>query len=326
MSEFRPGLSLPLPAVILAVLLGGGLGAGIGFAAHAMLAKPEPPPPPTVEIVKQELSAEEIASLCKDEVEPERKALLQAHERVKSLESDIAAREKEIADYKAKAEKDAAGREAAKKKWQAMEQEVASLRVQLASAQQEREQIMTELQTTIKQLNTEIKARQKAEALAQHFKTESTSNLWSAFGANAKVEICDRGTRKRHERCHEAVEAAMLPFQDKFKTCVDSYQAVPVLKQTEKKSDPLPAFAERLADDNKFTNKGWYIIFCDPSLPEAGANPDMGEEPSVEGPWGGSSGGTGGGTGAEAGGGSGAGTTTPTTGDDAGGTRTPSDD
>ena len=63
MSEFRPGLSLPLPAVILAVLLGGGLGAGIGFAAHAMLAKPEPPPPPTVEIVKQELSAEEITEL-----------------------------------------------------------------------------------------------------------------------------------------------------------------------------------------------------------------------------------------------------------------------
>lgn len=325
MSEFRPGLSLPLPAVILAVLLGGGLGAGIGFAAHAMLAEPEPPPPPTVEIVKQELSAEEIASLCKDEVEPERKALLQAHERVKTLESDIAAREKEIADYKAKAEKDAAGRAAAKKKWEAMEQEVASLRVQLASAQQEREQIMTELQTTIKQLNTEIKARQKAEALAQHFKTESTTNLWSAFGANAKVEICDRGTRKRHERCHEAVEAAMVPFQDKFKTCVDSYQAVPVLKQTDKKNEPLPAFAEALADDNKFTNKGWYIIFCDPSLPEAGANPDMGEEPVVETPWGASSGGTG----AEAGGSSGGGTTTtttPATGTEGAGARTPSDD
>lgn len=284
MSEFRNGPSLPLPAVILAVLLGGGLGGGIGFAAHALIAKPPPAPAPTVEVVKQELSAEEMAALCKDEVEPERKALLQAHERVKTLEGDIASREKEIADYKAKAEKDAAGRDAARKKWQAMEQEVASLRVQLASAQQEREQIMTELQTTIRELNTEIKARQKAEALVVHYKAESTTNLWAAFGANAMVEICDRGTRKRHEKCHEAVTGAMAPLQEKFKTCVDTYQAVPVLKQAEKKNEPLPLFAEWLPDDNKFTNKGWYIIFCDPSLPEAGGNPDIGTEPSTETP------------------------------------------
>jgi hypothetical protein len=26
----------------------------------------------------------------------------------------------------------------------------------------------------------------------------------------------------------------------------------------------------RLADDNKFTKSGWVIVFCDPTLPEAG--------------------------------------------------------
>ena len=119
--SFRPGLSMPLPAVILAVLLGGGLGGAIGFGAHSMLAEPPPPPPrPSVEVVKQDLSAEDLELLCKDEVEPERKALLASHERVKTLENDIAAREKAICDLKAKPEKDAAGREVAKKKWAAM--------------------------------------------------------------------------------------------------------------------------------------------------------------------------------------------------------------
>ena len=42
-----------------------------------------------------------------------------------------------------------------------------------------------------------------------------------------------------------------------------------MLRQLEK-GDSLPAFAERLPDDNKFTKKGWVIVFCDPTLPEAG--------------------------------------------------------
>lgn len=274
------GLALPLPAVILAVLLGGAFGGAVGFIAHGMVTPPPAPPEP--QVIKEALTPDELADLCKDEVEPERKALLQAHDRVKSLESDIATKEAEIAQLKKDAEKDASRKEAASKKWKEMENEIASLRVQLAQATQERDQLMTELQSTIKELNTEIKARKKAEALAEHYKSESTENLWSAFTNNAKVEVCDRGTRKRHDKCHEAVEAAFAPaMKERFKTCVDTYQAVPVLKQIEKKTDTLPAFAEWLPDDNKFTNKGWYIIFCDPTLPEAGANPDIGEEPAV---------------------------------------------
>jgi hypothetical protein len=50
---------------------------------------------------------------------------------------------------------------------------------------------------------------------------------------------------------------------------VDTYQSVPVLKQAGK-SDALPKYAARLSQENKFTKKGWYVLFCDPTLPEAG--------------------------------------------------------
>ena len=44
---------------------------------------------------------------------------------------------------------------------------------------------------------------------------------------DAKTRICDRGTRKRHARCHDAVEAALTgPLRSRFETCTTSAQGV----------------------------------------------------------------------------------------------------
>lgn len=276
MAESSPSFA----TAVVAALLGGVVGGAAGFAAHAIFSEPVVVTPPP-EQIQAELDPAALAALCEDQFADERTELKASQEKVKSLESQIAEKEAAIAEYKAQAEKDESKRADAVKRWRAMEQEVADLRVKLAAAESERDTLIVELKETIKELDTEIKARKKAEALAQHYKTESTENLWSAFGANAKVEVCDRGTKKRHENCHESVDAAMEPFKARFQTCVDTYQAVPVLKQREKKEDALPAFAEALPDDNKFTKKGWYIIFCDPTLPEAGEAAGLGAEPEL---------------------------------------------
>ena len=78
---------------------------------------------------------------------------------------------------------------------------------------------------------------------------------------------------------------------------VDTFQAVPVLRKADDKDDvKLPTYATWLPEDNKFTRKGWYVIFCDPTLPEAPdadlerdtkfedlGNPDFGElDPEAE--------------------------------------------
>ena len=105
---------------------------------------------------------------------------------------------------------------------------------------------------------------------AKRYKMESTTNLWSAFLANAKVKICNRGTKKRHEKCNEAVtEALANQMRARFTVCVDTYQSVPVLKQAVK-GDAMPRYSAKLSENNKFTKKGWYVLFCDPTLPEAG--------------------------------------------------------
>ncbi len=126
------------------------------------------------------------------------------------------------------------------------------------------------MQQTLKELDFKISQTKKFKKKAKRYKMESTTNLWGAFVATAKTKICDRGTRKRHEKCYAAVDSSMnSTIRGKFTVCVDTYQSVPVLKQ-KKKNDSMPRYSQRLAEDNKFTKKGWYILFCDPTLPEAG--------------------------------------------------------
>ena len=69
----------------------------------------------------------------------------------------------------------------------------------------------------------------------------------------------------------------------KFEQCVDTYQAGPVLRQLEK-NEALPNLAQELPNDNKFTKKGWVIIWCDPTLPEAGDKILSAPDPELDGP------------------------------------------
>ncbi len=261
-------LSSTIPAALVALAIGTAAGGVIGYAGHAIFVQPEVIVPPP-EIIKEEIDDEALMALCQELTDSEKVKVVAAQEKVASLQSQLAAKEEELANLKRDAEKDEARAAAARKKWREMESEIASLRIQLAEAESERDELRVELKQTLRDLDRQIAETRRFKAKAIQYKQESTANLWSAFNANAKVEICDRGTRKRHENCHEAVEAALTRrLNEKFQVCVDTYQAVPVLKQADK-GEALPQFAEWLPDDNKFTKKGWYLMFCDPTLPEA---------------------------------------------------------
>lgn len=265
--EPRPRFSMTLPAAFAALAIGTVVGAVVGYIAHAIVAEPALVIPPPA-VIKEEISEEDLLALCAELTDDEKTKVLQAHERVKTLQAELDAREAELTDLKKAAAGDEKRRKAAAKKWRQMEDEIASLRVQLASAEQERDELRVELKATLKDLDKQIKETQKFKKKAKMYQEKSTANLWSAFLNDGKVQICDRGTRKRHAKCHDSVESAFdSRLKAKFTTCVDTYQAVPVLKQAEKGAG-LPRFAEALPDDNKFTKKGWYIIFCDPTLPE----------------------------------------------------------
>jgi hypothetical protein len=270
---------LPSPsgfsAVVLAAAVAGGvlLGGAVGFASHAAFTEPEVVVPPP-EVIEKQITDEDLARLCETLTADEKTKVVAAQERVVQLETDLQQREAALAEYKAKEIKDEKQREAAARKWKEMEAEISRLKGELQQAQTERDTLRTELKQTLQDLDRQIAQTEKYKEKAKVYKEQSTGNAWSAFQAQAKVEICDRGTRKRHEKCHEAVEAAVAPYADRWKTCVDSYQAVPTLRQLGK-GDSLPQFSERLPDDNKFTRSGWAIVFCDPTLPEAGSEDDL---------------------------------------------------
>lgn len=255
-----------LPFALGGLLLGGGLGYGLAVLLTDPVEKIVTEP----QIIKQELTEEEMLAFCDDQIQPERKKVEDAHAKVLELQAELDAREAELTQMKAQDEKDDARRAVAAKKWKEMEAEIETLKADLETAEIERDEAMSALKTTVIALEKQIKETEKQKQRAEHFREESQVNLWSSFVAESKVSICGWGTPGRLDKCQSAVDEALAgEFKDRFMECVDSYQSTPILHQQEDRKAPLPLYAEPLNEDSRFTKRGWYIQFCDPTLPEA---------------------------------------------------------
>ena len=252
-----------------AVSLLGGL--AFGWLAKGMLSEPEIIEKEVTRIEKEQLSDEDLLALCDTLTEEQKKDVLGVAQEVQLLQSVLAEKEAELERLKEEAEQDDARRAAATARWREMEAEIESLKTQLEEAIQERDQLKEELQETLVELDRQIAETNRFKTKAKHYKKESVKNLWSSFSNEAKLAGCNRGTQRRHSNCYEAFDIALTSaLEERFKTCVNTHQAVPVLRKSER-GEALPSFSEWLPQDNKYT-KNWYIIFCDPTLPEANPN------------------------------------------------------
>ena len=110
----------------------------------------------------------------------------------------------------------------------------------------------------------------RADKLALYGNPRDNTPRLSAFAKDAQIAICEKGNRKALGKCRETVQEKVRKYRVEFETCVRSGQAEPSLREADK-GDELPEFAQWLDQDDKVT-KGWYILLCDPSLPEAGGN------------------------------------------------------
>ena len=252
----------------------------VSFTAGYFSHKPEKLPQAPVAVAEQaQPEALEAAVVEKDSALAD---LQERQAKVESLESLLADREAELAALKAQDVRDEARRAEAQKKWRAMEAEIAQLRTELAQVEAERDQLRGELKQALADLDAQIAATDHARSRARVYKKASDQNLWFAFLNNAKVQICDKGTRRAHDKCHSAVDSFFdKAAQDRFAACVGAQQAVPVLKQTDGKEAALPKHSVALPDDNRFTKKGWYVLYCDPTLPEAVAQDDIDAAPQT---------------------------------------------
>jgi len=213
--------------------------------------------------------APDLDTLCAERVaSTTESAAIEAQERVDGIAGRLAEREAELTRLEAEMRNDDKRAKASAAERSRLQDEIKGLKGTLSQAEKTRDDARAELVATLKQLDAQIEAAAQAREDAEHQRARAQRGEWSAFVSDAKTRICDRGTRKRHARCHEAVEGALAgPMRGRFEACTASEQAVPELRRLEK-GDELPEFAERIADDRAFTTKGWAVVFCDPALPE----------------------------------------------------------
>ncbi|HMV65789.1 MAG TPA: hypothetical protein PKA64_02975 [Myxococcota bacterium] len=124
-------------------------------------------------------------------------------------------------------------------------------------------QAETQLARTQSELTTE--KQRASDAL-----DEATDQRWTAFVNDAQLTLCREGNRERLTACRAAVDAALSSMARDYKGCVRSGQATPELKQGSSR-EALPEFSQYLDQSNAFT-RDWYVLFCDPDLPEATGN------------------------------------------------------
>lgn len=214
-------------------------------------------------------SEAELDALCAGRVHTETEsAAIAAQERVDGIAGRLAERESELARLEQEMRNDDKRAKSAKAERDRLAAEVRSLQGELSTAARERDTARSELVATLRQLDARIAEAEEARAEASTQRARAERGEWTTFVAQAKTQICDRGTRKRHAKCHDAVDQALSgTLRTRFDACTQSEQAAPELRHLDKGAT-LPAFAERLPDDRAFTTKGWAVVFCDPALPE----------------------------------------------------------
>ncbi|MEZ4238390.1 MAG: hypothetical protein R3F59_20010 [Myxococcota bacterium] len=259
-----PGLVamvVPFATSIVALVIGAILG---GLLAWMLK------PSSQVEVeVPRDLSAAELAAACAPELETKVTELEAAQNKVQFLEKEVSDREarvKELEDEMQRRRQGGGGKMSAE--LAQAKADLAEALTQLDIARREKEQLVVELTQTKEEL-----AKTEQELVDQKEKTEIAKedalvNKWYRFINESQLEVCEKGNRKKLGKCRETLQATLMTNarRDKFAHCARSGQAVPSVRELQK-GESLPDFSEMIDEDQKQT-KGWYVLFCDPTLPE----------------------------------------------------------
>ena len=251
---------LPIVTALIALGVGGLLGTVV-----TKLLTPEPIP---VEVAR-DLTPEELEKVCETLVANALTKLTDAEEKVQSLSSKVAEKEAKVAELEAEMKKRGERGKSMYRELKAARAELLTLRQELTVAVEEKERLVVELKETVERLEETEETLEVTKGKLEIAKEDALKNRWVGFVQDAMLQICEKGNRKKMGRCRETITEALTPtMRDKFRHCIKAGQSVPAVLEAEKKQKKLPLYAEWLGQDNKVT-KGWYVLFCDPTLPEA---------------------------------------------------------
>jgi hypothetical protein len=252
---------LPFATSIVALVLGAIFGVALGWMVK---------PSSQVEVpVARDLTAAELAAACAPELETKVTELEAAQTKIAFLETEVEARESRVQELEGEMQRRREGGGGG------MSRELAQAKADLAEAlneleiaRREKEQLVVELTQTKEELaQTEQELTEQVEK-TEIAKEDALVNKWYRFVSDSQLEVCEKGNRKKLGKCRETVQATLMNNvrRDKFAHCIRSAQAVPTVRELQK-GESLPDFSEMVDEEQKQT-KGWYVLFCDPTLPE----------------------------------------------------------
>ncbi len=197
--------------------------------------------------------------------EAARSELESASARVSDLEGKVSTKEDEVKVLELKVKKAKGQSAALKKELEAKQAELTELQAQLVEAEAEQGRLREDLTVS----KEETRSAREETRVAQG---ETVDAQWVGFKAEVVLSVCEKGNRKRIATCRDEVGAALDGKRAaRFKQCVGSRQAQPRLVRVDErqKDFELPRWSEWLNQESKFTESKWFVVFCDPTLPEA---------------------------------------------------------
>lgn len=252
--------------VMLTALLVGAMGGIVGtrLVAH------DPTPSPTVLTLpdRRAYTPEELQIECLPYMRQTATTLEQAQTKVSALEIRIREKELEVRDLEQEMQGTERKSEDVATRLEAARAQLTSLETERAAAVAEKQQLLAALQHAQQILASTKMQLAASQAQVIEAREETLDSRWTSFVQDAQLRLCATGSSDRVGRCRENVAEALIPHKARFKTCLRADEAVPELR-TAIATEDLPEAAAWLGRDNPET-RDWYMLFCDPELPEAG--------------------------------------------------------
>lgn len=234
----------------------------VGFAAGYTTRAPE------VQEVLRAPTAAELEAACAPDLEEAADELTTAQAKVSELERETAVKERRVNELEAQMARGAEVGKALRAELAQLKTELAETKQQLVIAEEEKERLLVELTSTQEELHETKEELVVTRTQRDEAREDALYNRWQDFLHGSQLEICEKGSRKKLGNCRQTVVAALEgpARQDRFAHCIRSGQAQPMVRELDKGAT-LPEFSEMMNEEAKQV-KGWFIEFCDPTLPE----------------------------------------------------------
>ncbi len=234
------------------------IGAAMGGAAAWKIQGDKLEERPVIEVAR-DYTDDELEKACQPFIQNATSGLEEAQMRVDNLSAQVLSKEQEIIDLEEALAQQSIKSEDDRARLDLARSELRKLKNSLTAAEEEKAQLVAELLATQEELQVQVAATERAVRSVQQ-------KQWQAFQGDAQLEICDKGNRKKLEKCRTAVDASLANIRDQFAACVESGQAVPYVRKG--KTADMPAEAQWLDENERLLN-GWYVVLCDEALPES---------------------------------------------------------